>query len=929
MTYQNGLLTSFANRNGHTAHLDYDPAGLLTQDTDPLGGFSALQKSDLPGGFRVTKSSALGRVTTYDTTYDAAQRHSLVVTAPTGLQSTYLGDPAGIETTQSPDGVLVTRTKTADPRFGMTAPLSKSVVKLPSGLSSTTEETRNVSLANPADPFSATQITETAKLNGKAWTRVYDVVSNVQTSTSPTGRTTLSKFDGLGHLVELDVPGVLPMVFAYDADGRLTTATQGARVSHRTYGADGLLATATDPLGQTSTVTRDLLGRVLTEQRPDLAQTSYAYDGEGNTVQVVPPGKPPHDFTFDAREELTAYEPPILASGATDTGYSYNLDRQPSQVAQPGPRLIDYQYDAAGRLTQTTFPTGVVTRSYDAVGRLAAMNGPTGVNLSYSYDGNLLTAMGFSGLVNGTVARAYDADFRIVSETVDGAWPATFTYDADGLLTSAGGMQIFRDPLNGRLTGTQIGQVSDVYTYDAFGAVASYTASFGVTPFLSWTYVRDDLGRIIQKTEVEDGVSTVFGYSYDLAGRLVEVTRNGVVTEAYEYDLNGNRIHSVNSGGVFEATYDEQDRILTYGTLTFQWTPNGEMASKTDTATGEVTTYSYDAVGNLREVGLPDGTTITYLVDGQGRRVGKLVDGVFERGWLWREQLQPVAEVDATGAVSKRFVYAGGVNVPHVMVTAGGTYRLVEDHLGSVRRVVEEGSGAVAERIAYDAWGRVGVDTAPGAQPFGFAGGLTASSASETRFGIRDYLSDVGAWMTLDPTGPLVGAANRASYCNADPVNRVDPTGQYATEELVEVVVTLAAGGAVGAADYAVLALLVALPDNIADQDRGEGGARAGIGDAVRSSLRGAGNNLGAGMDSAGPGLTGDGSDTSSQVCSAPCPPCAQHPRRQRFTWTTRTFPVRRTFISMSTIRTLRRVNASFAALLEAAAESQGHHANG
>jgi YD repeat-containing protein len=102
---------------------------------------------------------------------------------------------------------------------------------------------------------------------------------------------------------------------------------------------------------------------------------------------------------------------------------------------------------------------------------------------------------------------------------------------------------------------------------------------------------------------------------------------------------------------------------------------NGEMASKADTATGEVTTYAYDAVGNLREVVLPDGTTITYLVDGQGRRVGKLVDGVFERGWLWREQLQPVAEVDATGAVSTSTVPEGQFPQKCVYTCSDGSSR--------------------------------------------------------------------------------------------------------------------------------------------------------------------------------------------------------------------------------------------------------------
>jgi hypothetical protein len=54
------------------------------------------------------------------------------------------------------------------------------------------------------------------------------------------------------------------------------------------------------------------------------------------------------------------------------------------------------------------------------------------------------------------------------------------------------------------------------------------------------------------------------------------------------------------------------------------------------------------------------------------------------------------------------------LSVPEYMVKGGETYRIVTDHLGSVRRVVDAATGAVAQRIDYDAWGNVGGrDTQP------------------------------------------------------------------------------------------------------------------------------------------------------------------------------------------------------------------------
>jgi hypothetical protein len=40
-----------------------------------------------------------------------------------------------------------------------------------------------------------------------------------------------------------------------------------------------------------------------------------------------------------------------------------------------------------------------------------------------------------------------------------------------------------------------------------------------------------------------------------------------------------------------------------------------------------------------------------------GRRVGRRVDGVLDRGWLFADGLNPVAELDGSGGVETYFVY--------------------------------------------------------------------------------------------------------------------------------------------------------------------------------------------------------------------------------------------------------------------------------
>jgi YD repeat-containing protein len=75
-------------------------------------------------------------------------------------------------------------------------------------------------------------------------------------------------------------------------------------------------------------------------------------------------------------------------------------------------------------------------------------------------------------------------------------------------------------------------------------------------------------------------------------------------------------------------------------------------------------TFAYDALGNLLSATLPDGTQIDYVIDGQSRRVGKKINGTLVQGFLYQNQFNPVAELDGTGAVVSRFVYASKGNVP-------------------------------------------------------------------------------------------------------------------------------------------------------------------------------------------------------------------------------------------------------------------------
>jgi RHS repeat-associated protein len=69
------------------------------------------------------------------------------------------------------------------------------------------------------------------------------------------------------------------------------------------------------------------------------------------------------------------------------------------------------------------------------------------------------------------------------------------------------------------------------------------------------------------------------------------------------------------------------------------------------------------------------------------------------------------------------------------------------------------------------------LDTNPGFQPFGFAGGLYDRHTGLIRFGARDYDPETGRWTAKDPILFSGGDVNLYGYVFNDPVNLSDPNG--------------------------------------------------------------------------------------------------------------------------------------------------------
>src|SRR5262249_35265970 len=146
---------------------------------------------------------------------------------------------------------------------------------------------------------------------------------------------------------------------------------------------------------------------------------------------------------------------------------------------------------------------------------------------------------------------------------------------------------------------------------------------------------RDPGGRVTSRADTNNGGSTTTRvFDYDTAGRLQNVTLNGVLTKTYRYDANGKRKSGDPVGNPpLLGFYDTQDRLTSYNGVPYTFTNNGELSTRNGVA------FSYDVRGNLRSAG-----AAVYSIDGDGRRIA-VKNGSAWKGFLYGAGPRPVAEL--------------------------------------------------------------------------------------------------------------------------------------------------------------------------------------------------------------------------------------------------------------------------------------------
>ncbi len=612
---------------------------------------------------------------------------------------------------------------------------------------------------------------------------IFEPLSKIVTNTSAEGRTVKRILNNFGDIAETQIEGVSNTINEYDSKGRIFKVTQGPRETSFSYDEKGNLKTITNPVNKIVSFDYDKTGRVTKKIFPNNREISFSYDKNGNLESITPPSRPTHSFINNLFDLVGEYISPSLNQKDFISKYSYNKDQQLKNILLPDGSNINYNYHATkGRLVNVEHNSDTVSYLYDdTTGQLSQIQRQSEIMTHFTYEGPLIKEMGNSGAVQGAISFNYDTNFWVRSTKINASNHVLYDYDKDGLMTNAHEEILTYHPQNGLLQTSTIGNVSEIFAYTDFGEIDTVTIKNGAETIYISNFERNNQGMITDL--IEDGVTQTF--TYDDIGQLKTSTTPSS-TNTYTWDDNGNRLSVDKNGTVITATFDDQDRMKTYGKYTFTYGKNGEVESQVNSETTKTTLYTYDAFSNLRDVTLEDGKRIDYVIDGQNRRVAKKVNGVYTEKFLYRDQLNPIAKLDADNNLIEQYVYASKSNVPDLIIRGAEIYRIISNHLGSPILVIKVSDGTIVQRIKYGEFGQVLSDTNSGFQPFGFAGGIYDTDTKLVRFGARDYNPQIGRWMSKDPIGFSGGDTNLYRYVGNDPVNFVDMNGTDRTEVLTK-----------------------------------------------------------------------------------------------------------------------------------------------
>jgi RHS repeat-associated protein len=551
-----------------------------------------------------------------------------------------------------------------------------------------------------------------------------------------------------------------------------------------------------------------------------LSQADYSYDGNGNPTGLLSP-EFNVNFIYDNNNQLKALNAGLgthtWSVEANDSGFwgSYstpfyanylnvqlNQQRTPSIATDADGRILYWQYDndynyASISSTDRTINYSLYDRNRDW--RISANDGES---IHYQQPNinefNITTSGTVQADLHYTVAKQQDKNtlttIDIVSNHVISGTgkKASVKYVFNGYdrVIEAGNVRITRQPFSENITSITCNGIVETRAYNDWEELTSQRVTFNEQIYYGAQYQYDGLHRIKFVSENILGVIATYDYTYDRAGRLATVSKNGTIVEQYAYDPFGNRSAGIYLDLTENYVYNGANRLLK---KTWQLPDSLRKAEYFYNNSGQLRytayetvkdgsqwltkerNYDYDIFGNLKSVAWAS-QKHECKYDPYDRLIGRIQNGNLASGYIYGLDSMPLAELNQNGRIINVYLYADGYT-PIAMQKAGTEYYFISDIRGSVRMIVKSDTGEIRQQISYDSFGKVLEDSNPGYTSFGFAGGFYDYRTELVRFGARDYQPETGRWTNEDPIGFQGGDVNFYAYVRNDPVNYTDPTG--------------------------------------------------------------------------------------------------------------------------------------------------------
>lgn len=170
------------------------------------------------------------------------------------------------------------------------------------------------------------------------------------------------------------------------------------------------------------------------------------------------------------------------------------------------------------------------------------------------------------------------------------------------------------------------------------------------------------------------------------------------------------------------------------------------------------------------------GTTTTFVYDGDGGRVKKIV------GTTTTRYLSKLYECDNTNC--SRFIWAGSTRIATIAVNTGAIQYWHGDHLGS-SSVITDSTGAKVQTVTYYPFGGTRTNQSPSTPaidvPYKYTG-KELDSTGLYYYEARYYDPQLARFISADtivpnPRDPQ--SLNRYSYVENNPLRYTDPTGHF------------------------------------------------------------------------------------------------------------------------------------------------------